>query len=204
MPLTVLTYATSFSLLTHPYSHVTATTTDHSTYPIYSTVGPSSSQPSSSLPSFSLSPPPSLQPSTPTLTRPLHPFPLIIPHSPLLPFPLFLGSALLTLTQPTHTHGDPRRTCPHNQQDAHVRATHGMGQITHGTDHIAVHLKMCLSELICPLPHCDLLTSHLQTLAFWRRNHNDMPTLSQRTCPHARTHPDISLARVFPLLPPGL
>src|SRR5258708_26190549 len=67
----------------------------------------------------------------------------------------------------------------------------------HGTDHITVHLKMCLSELICLLPHCNLLTSHLQTLTFWRRNHDDRLTLSQQTCPHARAHPDTSLARVF-------
>src|SRR5260370_27892245 len=90
---------------------------------------------------------------TPTLTCPLCPFPLIIHHSPLLPFPLFLGSAFLTLTQPTHTHGDPRRTHPHNRQDAHICATHGMGQIAHGTDHIAVHLKTSLSELIHLLLH---------------------------------------------------
>src|SRR5258707_1715204 len=118
--------------------------------------------------------PPSLSPvvqATPTLTPPL---PLILCHSPLLPFPLFLGSALLTLTQPTHTHGDPRRTCPHNQQDTHVRTTHG-------ADHIMDHLKMHLSKLICPLLHCNLLTPHLQTLTFWRRYDNARPTLSQRT-----------------------
>src|SRR5258707_5279338 len=106
--------------------------------------------------------PPSLSPvvqATPTLTPPL---PLILCHSPLLPFPLFLGSALLMLTQPTHTHGDPRCTCPCNQQDTHIHTTHG-------TDHIAVHLKTCLSKLIHLLPHCGLLMSHLQTLAFWRR-----------------------------------
>src|SRR5260221_5089636 len=73
MPLTVLTYTTSFSLLTRPYSHVTATTTDHSTYPIYSTVGPSSSQPSSSLPSSCLSPPPPHHPPQPSPS--LSPFP---------------------------------------------------------------------------------------------------------------------------------
>src|SRR5258707_3533748 len=72
-----------------------------------------------------------------------------------------------------------------------------MGQIAHGADHIVVHLKMRLSELIHLLLHCDLLTSHLQTLTFWRRNHNDGPTLSRQTCPRTRTHPDISLARVF-------
>src|SRR5258707_6051232 len=141
--------------------------------------------------------PPSLSPvvqATPTLTPPL---PLILCHSPLLPFPLFLGSALLMLTRPTHTHGDPRCTCPCNRQDTHIRATHG-------TDHIAVHLKMCLSKLIRPLLHHDLLTSHLQTLAFWRRNHNDGPTFSWQTCPHARTRPDISLARVFTLCPLGM
>src|SRR5258708_505774 len=104
------------------------------------------------------------------------PLPLIIHHSPLLPFPLFLGSTLLMLTHPTHTHRDPRCTRPHNQQDTHIRMTHGMGQITHGTDHIMVHLKMCLSKLICPFPHCNLLTSHLQTLMFWRRNDNNGPT----------------------------
>src|SRR5260370_32363709 len=81
--------------------------------------------------------------------------------------------------------------------------THGTGQIVHGTDHIAVHLKMCLSKLIHPLPHHDLLTLHLQTLMFWRRNDNNGPTLSQRTCPHTRACPDISLARVFALCPPG-
>src|SRR5258708_38977403 len=145
---------------------------------------------------------PSLTPvvqATPTLTRPL---PLIL--RPLLPFPLFLGSALLTLTQPTHTHGDPRRTCPHNRQDTHVCATHGAGQIAHGADHIVVHLKTRLSELIRPLLHHDLLTLHLQTLAFWRRYDNDGPTLSQQTCPCARTHPDISLARVLTLCPLGM
>src|SRR5258707_15622773 len=56
--------------------------------------------------------------------------------------------------------------------------TPGMGQIAHGTDHIAVHLKMHLSELIHLLLHHDLLMSHLQTLTFWRRNHNNGPTLS--------------------------
>src|SRR5260221_11532875 len=75
--------------------------------------------------------------------------------------------------------------------------THGMGQITHGADHITVHLKMHLSELICPLLHHDLLMLHLQTLAFWRRYDNNGPTLSWRTCPHARACPNISLARVF-------
>src|SRR5258708_17578860 len=132
---------------------------------------------------------PSLSPvirATPTLTRPLCPLPLILCHSPLLPFPLFLGSALLTLTQPTHTHGDPRCTHPRNQQDTHIRATHGAGQITHGADHITVHLKMRLSELICPLPHHDLLMLPLQTLTFWRRYDNDRPTLGWQTCPHAR------------------
>src|SRR5258708_33986352 len=78
-----------------------------------------------------------------------------------------------------------------------------MGQITHGADHITVHLKMHLSELIRPLLHCNLLTSHLQTLMFWRRNHNNGLTLSRRTCPHARARPDVSLARVFALHPPG-
>src|SRR5258708_22959387 len=67
----------------------------------------------------------------------------------------------------------------------------------HGADHIAVHLKMRLSELIHLLPHCDLLTPHLQTLTFWRRYDNDGLTLSRQTCPHARTCPDISLARVL-------
>src|SRR5258708_13114188 len=81
--------------------------------------------------------------------------------------------------------------------------THGMGQIAHGADHITVHLKTCLSELICPLLHHSLLTLHLQTLAFWRRNHNDGPTLSQQTCPHTRACPDISLARPFTLHPPA-
>src|SRR5260221_7284666 len=78
-----------------------------------------------------------------------------------------------------------------------------MGQIAHGADHIAVHLKTHLSELIRPLPHRDLLTPHLQTLVFWRRYDNDGPTLSRRTCPCTRTHPDISLARVLALRPPG-
>src|SRR5258708_15900499 len=72
-----------------------------------------------------------------------------------------------------------------------------MGQIAHGADHIMVHLKTCLSELICLFLHCNLLTSHLQTLAFWRRNDNDRLTLSWRTCPCARACPNISLARVF-------
>src|SRR5258708_26188552 len=82
--------------------------------------------------------------------------------------------------------------------------THGVGQIAHGTAHIMVHLKMSLSELIHPLLHRDLLMSHLQTLVFWRRNHNDRPTLSWRTCPHARTRPNVSLARVFTLRPLGM
>src|SRR5260221_13122354 len=81
--------------------------------------------------------------------------------------------------------------------------THGMGQIVHGADHITVHLKTRLSKLIRLLPHHNLLMSHLQTLVFWRRNHNDGPTLSRRTCPCARTRPDIGLARVFALCPPG-
>src|SRR5260221_12992812 len=124
-------------------------------------------------------------------------FPNPFLHSPLLPFPLFLGSALLTLTQPTHTHGDPRHTRPCNRQDTHVCTTHGAGQITHGADHIVVHLKMRLSKLIRPLPHHDLLMPHLQTLAFWRRYNNDRPTLSRQTCPCTRTHPNVSLARVL-------
>src|SRR5258708_30586861 len=98
---------------------------------------------------------PSLTPvirATPTLTRPL---PLIL--RPLLPFPLFLGSALLTLTQPTHTHGDPTRTCPHNRQDTHVCPTHGAGQIAHGADHIVVHLNTGLSDPMPPPPHPYLL-----------------------------------------------
>src|SRR5258708_34643060 len=78
-----------------------------------------------------------------------------------------------------------------------------MGQIMHGADHITVHLETCLSKLIRPLPHHNLLTLHLQTLAFWRRNHNNRPTLSWQTCPCTRAHPDISLARVFTLCPPG-
>src|SRR5258707_9121074 len=67
----------------------------------------------------------------------------------------------------------------------------------HGTDHIMVHLKTHLSKLIRLLPHCNLLMPHLQTLVFWRRYNNDGPTLSRRTCP------DISLARVLALRPPG-
>src|SRR5258708_17327922 len=82
--------------------------------------------------------------------------------------------------------------------------THGMGQIVHGTVHITVHLKMRLSELICLLPHCDLLMLHLRTLTFWRRNNNDRLTLSWQTCPHTRPHPDASLARVFTFRPPGM
>src|SRR5258708_6402389 len=82
--------------------------------------------------------------------------------------------------------------------------THGMGQIAHGADHITVHLKTHLSELIHPLPHHNLLMLHLQTLAFWRRYDNDGPTLSQQTCQCARTRPDISLARVLALRPPGM
>src|SRR5258705_8534442 len=81
--------------------------------------------------------------------------------------------------------------------------THGTGQIMHGADHITVHLKTRLSELIRLLPHHDLLMLHLQTLAFWRRYDNDRPTLSWRTCPHARTCPNVSLARVLALRPPG-
>src|SRR5258708_1689325 len=72
-----------------------------------------------------------------------------------------------------------------------------MGQLAHGAALITVRLKMHLSKLIHPLLHHNLLMSHLQTLAFWRRNHNDGPTLSWRTCPRARTCPDVSLARVF-------
>src|SRR5258708_15449440 len=93
-----------------------------------------------------------------------HPLCLILCYCPLLPFPLFLGSALLMLTQPTHTHGDPRHTRPRNRQDTHICATHGVGQIAHGADHIAVHLKMRLSELIRPLLHPDLLMLPLQTV----------------------------------------
>src|SRR5260221_8168933 len=84
------------SLLTHPYSHITAMTTDHSIYPIYSTVGASSSQPSSSPPSLCLSPPPSVQlseppqppPPPPPPPPPLPPTPpLSLPPSPLNPPP---------------------------------------------------------------------------------------------------------------------
>src|SRR5258708_4638677 len=72
-----------------------------------------------------------------------------------------------------------------------------MSQIAHGADHITVHLEMCLSEIIRSLLHCDLLMSHLQTLAFWRRNHDNRPTLGWQTCPHARTHPNASLASIL-------
>src|SRR5258705_7631487 len=41
------------------------------------------------------------------------------------------------------------------------------------TDHIAVHLETHLSGIIHLLLHHNLLMSHLQTLMFWRRNHND-------------------------------
>src|SRR5258708_28968914 len=82
--------------------------------------------------------------------------------------------------------------------------THGVGQIAHGTAHIMVHLKMSLSELIHPLLHRDLLMSHLQSLVFGRRNHNDSPPLSGRPCPHARTRPNVSHARVFTLRPLGM
>src|SRR5260221_13044345 len=70
--------------------------------------------------------------------------------------------------------------------------------MTHGADHIMVHLKTHLSKLIRPLPHCDLLMPHLQTLVFWRRYDNNGPTLSWRTCP------DVSLARVLALRPLGV
>src|SRR5258708_37574839 len=53
------------SLLTCPYLCITAMTTDHSIYPIYSMAGASSSQPSSSPPSSCLSPPLSVQSSKP-------------------------------------------------------------------------------------------------------------------------------------------
>src|SRR5258708_12135535 len=59
------------SLLSHPYSHATPMTADYSIYPISSTTGAPSSQPSSPLPSSSLSPPPSFHPSNP----PPHPPP---------------------------------------------------------------------------------------------------------------------------------
>src|SRR5258707_679985 len=163
-------------------------TTDHSIYPIYSMVGASSSsQPSSSLPSLCLSPqpsppPPSPPPPSPSPTPPL-PFPLFFgappPHPPHQPHPPQPPRPPAPPNQPTPTHRDPRRTCPCNQQDTHVRVTHGAGQITHGADHITVHLKTHLSKLIRLLPHRDLLTPHLQTLAFWRRYDNDRLTLSQ-------------------------
>src|SRR5258708_11132329 len=72
-----------------------------------------------------------------------------------------------------------------------------MSQIEDGGDHITVHLEMCLSEIIRSLLHCDLLMSHLQTLAFWRRNHDNRPTLGWQTCPHARTHPNASLPSIL-------
>src|SRR5260221_7731509 len=112
MPLTVLTYATSFSLLTHPYSHVTATTTDHSTYPIYSTVGPSSSQPSSSLPSLCLSPPPSVQSSEPPQPLP-SPAPSSSTTALSFPFPFSLEApSSCSPDQPTpmETPGTPAPT----------------------------------------------------------------------------------------------
>src|SRR5258706_14258818 len=80
-------------LLTHPYSCITAMTTDHSIYPIYSMVGASSSQPFSSLPSSCLSPPPphhlpqpspSLSPfpwKCPPHAHPTNPQPTRHPHS---------------------------------------------------------------------------------------------------------------------------
>src|SRR5260221_13690639 len=69
------------SLLTCPYLCITAMTTDHSIYPIYSMVGASSSQPSSSLPSLCLSPPPSPSPARPSPPHPTPPPPLPFPFS---------------------------------------------------------------------------------------------------------------------------
>src|SRR5260221_14007548 len=45
---------------------------------------------------------------------------------------------------------------------------------------------------------------HHQSLVFWRRYDNDGPPFSQLTCPHARTCPDVSLARVLALRPPDM
>src|SRR6266436_1301335 len=79
--------------------------------------------------------------------------------------------------------------------------THGISQVTHGMDHLMIHLEMHFSELVHLLPHCDLLTLHLQTqtLMFWRRNDNDRSALHRQTCPCARAHPNASLARILAL-----
>src|SRR5258708_26212136 len=58
---------------------------------------------------------------------------------------------------------------------------------------------MHFSKLICLLLHCNLLTSHLQTLALGRRNDDDGLTLRWRTHPCTRSHPDARLARVLAL-----
>src|SRR5258708_7067256 len=68
-----------------------------------------------------------------------------------------------------------------------------------------IHVKTHFSELIHPLPHFDLLTSHLHTLTLARTNDNDGSTLHWRTRPHARTRPhtrtcpNARLARVLTL-----
>src|SRR5258707_13853672 len=147
-------------------------------------VGPASAQPSSSPPSSCRSPPPSVQSSDPPQPPPSPaasaPSPSSSATALSFPFPFSLEApSSHSPDQPTPTE-------------------------THGTDYIAVHLKMRLSELIHLLLHCDLLTSHLQTLAFWRRNHNNGLTLSWQTCPCARAHPNVSLARVFALCPLGM
>src|SRR5260221_13426337 len=77
------------SLLTCPYLCITAMTTDHSIYPIYSMAGASSSQPSSCL-----SPPPSVQSSKPPQPPPSPPPSTPSPSSSAtvlsFPFPLSL------------------------------------------------------------------------------------------------------------------
>src|SRR5258708_4570045 len=84
---------------------------------------------------------------------------------------------------------------------------HSISQITHCIDHVMIHIEMHFSELVCPLPHHDLLMSHLQTLVLGRRNDDDGSTLRWRTCPCTRTHPcartgpDARLARILTLHP---
>src|SRR5258708_3167195 len=92
-----------FSLLTHPHLRITNMTTDYFIYPIYSTSGASSSQPSSPPPSPCLSPPPSVQLSDPPQPPP-SPAPSSSPSPLSFPFPFYLEVPLpLQLTEQPHS-----------------------------------------------------------------------------------------------------
>src|SRR5260370_733887 len=65
-----------------------------------------------------------------------------------------------------HAHqANPHPQKPHlSQSKSSSPAPHGVRQIPHGDDHVAIDLETRLSKLVHPLPHSDFLATHLQTL----------------------------------------